>query len=141
MNKAGNFQWDDTYPSKEIIRQDIKNRHLYVAVIDDKVVGSVTINAVFPPEYATVNWKTSPNTYTFHRMMVSVKHRGEGIANELFNYIRQRGEWMGLRSIRVDTNEHNPAMISLFEKHNYSQVGTVQLKGKALNYLCFERTI
>lgn len=141
MRAEGNLQWDDTYPSQSILELDIKEHNLFVAVEEGQVVGVVVINALFPPEYDHVIWSTSPNTYTFHRLMVHPAHRGKGIAETLFRYVEYRGQLMGLRSIRVDTNENNKAMLSLFDKYAYQFVGKVHFRDVASAFLCYEKTL
>lgn len=143
MNEQGNFQWDNEYPSDAVLRRDISNRHMYVALDEAKIIGAVTINAEFPVEYEAVPWASSPNTFTFHRLMVSPDHYGKGVGRALFSYIEQRGIWMGLRSIRVDTNKKNKPMLALFNEFEYKKVGSIQLResGSDDDFYCFEKTI
>lgn len=141
MQAEGNEQWDSEYPNEKVFRQDISNHDLFVAILDDQLVGAVVINALLPPEYKGMPWKTSPNTYTYHRMMVDPDLQGRGIATAIFQFIERRGRNMGLMSLRVDTNEHNKKMRSLFEKFNYSYVGVVHFRDKTSDFLCFEKTL
>lgn len=141
MHQEGNFQWDDKYPTPSILSTDIKERHLFVALMDRKIVGFVVINALFPPEYQDVNWTTSPNAYTFHRLMLHPLYHGKGIAETLLRYVERRGRLMGLRSIRVDTNEMNKAMVTLFRKFSYAFVGKVTFREIKSDFLCYEKTL
>ncbi len=141
MQAEGNEQWDSEYPSEAVFTKDINQHDLFVAILDDQLVGAVAINAFLPPEYSTVPWKTSPNTYTFHRMMVDPDMQGKGIATAIFQFVERRGRNMGLMSLRVDTNERNKKMRSLFEKFSYSYAGTVHFRGKKSNFLCYEKTL
>jgi len=141
MQAMGNFQWDDEYPNEAVFRRDINEHDLFVAILDEQVVGAVAINAFLPPEYQQVQWKSSPNTYTFHRMMVDPDLQGKGIATAILQFIEKRGRNMGLMSLRVDTNENNSIMRSLFDKFNYSYVGTVHFRGLSSDFLCYEKTL
>jgi len=141
MKAEGNDQWDDGYPNEQIIRNDINEHDLFVLIEDDQILGAVVINAVFPPEYSSVPWKTSPNTYTFHRMMVDPDFQGKGIATAIFKFIEKRGRNMGLMSLRVDTNKNNKTMRSLFEKFNYTFAGIVHFRNKTSDFLCYEKTL
>lgn len=38
MTRQGIPQWDEVYPDREILRQDIEKRQLYVGVWDDRIV-------------------------------------------------------------------------------------------------------
>ncbi|MDA3854254.1 MAG: GNAT family N-acetyltransferase [Bacteroidales bacterium] len=141
MLASGNEQWDDEYPTKEIFKKDINEHNLFVLIIDKQVLGAVVINAIFPPEYKHIPWKTSPNTYTFHRMMVDPEIQGKGIATALFRFIEKRGKKMGLKSVRVDTNTNNKTMRALFEKFNYTFVGIVHFRNKPSDFRCYEKTL
>lgn len=141
MQAMGNFQWDNEYPTETIFRQDINEHNLFVAILDDQLVGAVVINAYFPPEYKQINWKTSPNTYTFHRMMVDPELQGKGIATAIFQFIEKRGRNLGLMSLRVDTNENNKIMRSLFEKFNYDFAGIVKFRDLSSDFVCYEKTL
>lgn len=141
MQASGNEQWDDDYPSKEILRNDIAEHNLFVLMLDNQLVGGVVINAIFPQEYMGLSWKTSPNAYTFHRMMVNPDFQGKGLATALFQFVEKRGKNLGLKSLRVDTNENNKTMRSLFEKFNYTFVDIVHFRNKPSGFLCYEKTL
>ena len=141
MQASGNEQWDNGYPNKAVFKDDINERNLFVLVLDNTILGTVTIDAMFPPEYNSISWKTSPNTYTFHRMMVDPEYQGKGIATAIFQFIEKRGKKMGLKSLRVDTNAYNKTMISLFEKFKYKQVGIVHFRNKTSDFRCYEKTL
>ena len=141
MHSEGNYQWDNVYPSPADFTNDIQQYNLFVAVEDRVVIGAVAVDAIFPTEYETVSWETSPNSYTFHRLMVDPEHRGKGIAEALFRYVEYRGQLMGLRSIRVDTNENNHAILDLFKKYDYKYTGTVKFRNVLSDFHCYEKTL
>ena len=39
------FQWNDKYPSREIFKEDIKNKSLYVSKINQEVVGCIMFSS------------------------------------------------------------------------------------------------
>lgn len=141
MNANGNFRWDESYPSDKTFTKDINNHNLFIAREKGEIVGVVVIDSYFPPEYSTVDWKSSPNTFTFHRMMVDPDHRGVGVARALFDYLEDRGQLLGLKSIRVDANEHNSVMLHLLKKLSYSPVGVISFRGLDSDFICFEKTL
>jgi len=38
MNELGIEQWDEFYPSKAILRDDIENGHMFVGCLDDAII-------------------------------------------------------------------------------------------------------
>lgn len=141
MQADGNDQWDEGYPNEDIFKKDINEHDLFVLIFDNKILGAVVINCDFPVEYSSVSWKMSPNTYTFHRLMVDPDFQGKGIATAIFKFIEKRGKNMGLKSLRVDTNTNNKTMRSLLEKFNYTFAGIIHFRNKTSDFLCYEKTL
>ena len=65
------------------------------------------------------------NYLTIHRVAVSNKYRGKGIATLLFEYAYQYAKNKGLDSIRVDTHIGNIPMQSLTKKLDFKPCGYV----------------
>lgn len=141
MHADGNYQWNKDYPSEKTFIKDITHLNLFIVREDDKTIAAVAIDSFFPSEYSTVDWQSSPNSFTFHRMMVDPEYRGKGVAKSLFSYLENRGTLLGLKSLRVDTNEHNTAMLILFEELEYTPAGVIHFKGVDSDFLCFEKTL
>lgn len=141
MLKSGNLQWKEKHPTKKAIKKDIEAHNLFILILDEKIIGVVVIDALLPDEYEQIPWKTSPNTYTFHRMMVDPKHQGKGIAKTMLHFIENRGINMGMKSLRADTHKDNTIMLSLFEKFNFSYVGNVYFGKEKSDFLCYEKTL
>lgn len=141
LNAIGNFRWDNEYPINQTFSKDINDHNLFIAREDGKILGVVAIDSYFPSEYSSVDWKSSPNSFTFHRMMVDPDHRGVGVAQALFKYLEYRGKLLGLKAIRVDAHHHNLVMLHLFKKLNYSHAGVVKFRGLDSDFICFEKTL
>ncbi len=141
MQEIGNDCWEEKQATPEIIKKDIEEHNLFVAIHDDDIVGAVVIDAFLPFEYESVCWKTSPNTYTFHRMMVDPDRQGKGIAQALMRFIERRGVNMGSKSLRADTHKNNKVMRSLFQKYNYTFVDHIIINNKKSDFMCFEKTL
>lgn len=60
MNENGNFQWDESYPNREVFINDIKEGTLYAAVNDrDEVIGISVANFDSFEEYDNLEWKST----------------------------------------------------------------------------------
>ena len=44
MIKKNIDQWDETYPNKEVIKQDIKLKTYFIATIDQEIIGGINID-------------------------------------------------------------------------------------------------
>ena len=50
MRFQGIDQWDDVYPSEDVLMQDIANRELYVLEDDDGLAASIVLNEDQEPQ-------------------------------------------------------------------------------------------
>ena len=81
------FQWNDKYPSREIFKEDIKNKSLYVSKINQEVVGCIMFSSRKDDVYKTVNWITKDeyNLY-IHRLAVHPIFQKRGIARKMMDF-------------------------------------------------------
>lgn len=133
--------WKEKKCSTSNIKKDIETHNLFVLVLDDKIVGAVVIDAYLPPEYEFIPWKSSPNTYTFHRLMIDIEHQGKGLAQALLTFIVKRGVNMGMKSLRADTHKDNTIMRTLFDKYNFTFVDNISIGKEKSDFLCYEKTL
>ena len=88
------------------------------------------------------NWKTKNNaTYgVIHRMAVSNKFRGKGIAKFIFFQCEQFLKQNNIKSMRIDTHEKNLGMQGLLKKLGYHYCGVIYLENNDKR-LAFEKLI
>src|ERR1700710_1840381 len=80
MNALGNYQWDGTYPNAGVFEKDIALSQLWVADTDGDIAGIAAITTDQEPEYASVGWDLNETAIVTHRLAVSTRYRGRGIA-------------------------------------------------------------
>src|SRR5665213_3666410 len=107
MNAAGNFQWDSTYPNVQVFEKDIALNQLWVAEIDDAIAGISAITTDQEPEYIQVGWDITEKAIVTHRLAVSPKYRGKGMAAALLLQAEQVAINKGINILRIDTNTSN----------------------------------
>lgn len=132
------YQWDDSYPSRKIIGQDISDGTLYASVENKIITGIIVLNEDQDKEYADLNWKyVSGKQLVIHRLCVDPKYQGMGIAKSLINFAEGFARDNNYKSIRLDAFTKNKAACKLYEKVGYEKVGIVNFrKGK---FFCFEK--
>jgi ribosomal protein S18 acetylase RimI-like enzyme len=140
MRSEGIDQWDESYPDRQTLEEDVQEQTLYVCEMDQKICASATLNRFQDPEYASVSWKLQQSPVAvIHRLMVAPKSQGQGIAKNFVSYLERQARLYGFRSIRLDAFMKNPRAIQLYEKLGYGRLGTIQLrKGQ---FWCFEKSI
>ncbi|MDA9334628.1 GNAT family N-acetyltransferase [Flavobacteriaceae bacterium] len=138
-------QWQNGYPNESAILKDIKNTESYVVKSEDS---SLLATAMFTtrnePTYKRIEgqWLTKNNaTYgVIHRMAVSNKFRGKGIAKFIFFQCEQNLKQNNIKSMRIDTHEENLGMQGLLKKLGYHYCGVIYLENNDKR-LAFEKLI
>lgn len=141
MSKGGNPQWNSGYPGEKEYREDIFRGDLYLDVREEGLAGFVTLNRMFPDEYAGVQWTTGIPAGTMHRLAVNPAFRKRGIARDLFDFAERYFIFRCMKSIRIDTFSLNRAAQELFKSSGYRFAGEIFMKGKSLPYFCYEKPL
>ncbi|HEY2581853.1 MAG TPA: GNAT family N-acetyltransferase [Mucilaginibacter sp.] len=142
MNASGNFQWDSTYPNKQVFENDIALKQLWVAEADGVIAGIAAITTDQEPEYAGVGWDITEQAIVTHRLAVSPQYRGKGIAGALLLQAEQEAINRGINKLRIDTNTNNDATQRLFPKLGYKFAGEIGLSFRPnLKFYCYEKVI
>jgi GNAT superfamily N-acetyltransferase len=140
MIAAGNYQWDNNYPNAEVFEKDIALQQLWVADIDGEIGGVSAITTDQEPEYAHVGWDLNETAIVTHRLAVSPKHQGKGIAAALLIQAETEAKNRGIKVLRIDTNTANQATQRLFPKLGYVFAGEIGLGFReGLRFYCYEK--
>ena len=114
MNAGGNFQWDNSYPNAAVFEKDIELNQLWVADADGDIAGVSAITTDQESEYAQVGWDLDETAIVTHRLAVSTRYRGQGIAAKLMQQAEEEAIRQGIKTLRIDTNTNNKATTQLF---------------------------
>lgn len=129
----GSRQWQDGYPNEQTARDDIAAGHGYVLVEDGLVLAYAAIIFGNEPAYDAIEgrWLTDGAYAVIHRLARSSKDRKKGIAIRLFKLAEELCLREGIRSIRVDTNFDNVAMLRILDALGYVYCGEIFFQGAA----------
>jgi len=127
----GSNQWQDGYPNPEVVRNDIEKGVGFVLTEEDEVVGYTAVLINDEPEYANIEgeWLTNGDFVVFHRVAISDKHTGKGLAKKILGFIEEHARLNNIHSIKADTNFDNMAMMKTFENTGYVYCGEVYFRG------------
>jgi ribosomal protein S18 acetylase RimI-like enzyme len=129
--KASNLtQWDDEYPSEELLMQDLDRDEMYVALIDDKVAGYVTVNDEMPEEYNEIPFEFMPKKCV-HRLSINPKFIKQGIATQIMEYVHNDLKKQDYSAVCLDTCEDNIGALKLYKNLGYITRGHVIFEKKA----------
>ncbi len=126
-------QWQNGYPSREVVNEDLCKERSYIVEIQDEVVGTFVLITDGEPTYDRIydgEWLTSnsQNYIAIHRVAVSVVRRGSGISTAILDYAADMAKKLGRTSLRIDTHTGNVVMRRMLEKHGFIHCGSIYLE-------------
>ena len=125
MRASGNMnQWNDSYPSEEIVRKDISDEVCHVLCDETgRIIATMAFIEGPDPTYAAIYdgaWVDDSPYYVIHR--IAVCEPGHNAAEKLFDWgFRQTG------SIRIDTHRDNVIMHHILKKYGFVHCGRIVL--------------
>ena len=129
-------QWQNGYPSRDVIADDIARERSY-AVVRDGIVGTFVIVDDGEPTYDNIydgHWLTGDDNRGYialHRVAVAVKSRGSGVPDEMMDFAANYAKVHGFSSLRIDTHHENVVMRRMLEKQGFHPCGVIYLQSGA----------
>lgn len=132
----GFVQWDDTYPTVDLIREDIKIGKGYVLKIDGVIAGYMFIDFSGEPAYLNIKgeWRSKQKYAVVHRMAFSKDFQGKGLSAITFELIEKLCLENGVKYIRMDTDFPNKRMQHVLTKNGFVNCGIIVFQGEKLAY-------
>ena len=124
MEKNNIHQWDDIYPDKAILAEDIDKNQFYIGFEGSEIAVCFALSEECDQEYKNGNWKYPEARFNvIHRLCVNPDFQNRGIAAKTLDYIENLCRTQGYESIRLDCFTQNPYSRRLYEKAGYSVTG------------------
>ena len=124
MDRNGINQWDNIYPDKDIIVNDVLSGQMYVGTLNGIIVSAFVINIECDVEYNNGSWCFPNARYKIvHRLCVNPLYQNKGIGSQTMVYIENFLKAQGIEAIRLDAFTQNPYALKLYEKLEYKKVG------------------
>lgn len=140
LKADGINQWQAGYPNEDDFKNDILQEHLYVAKLDESVVGFISLIDGIDRWYQVIEngaWlRHDEPYYTIHRVAVSVNAKGQQVGYRMLQ--AAISECLALdtsiASIRVDTHPLNTRMQHLLEKVGFIKAGDIFINEGELRF-------
>ena len=124
MEKDNIHQWDEIYPDKDILKEDITKNQMYIGKTDNKIAVCFVLSEECDEEYKNGCWKYPDSRFNvIHRLCVNPLFQNQGIAAKTLEYIENLSKSEGYDSIRLDCFTQNPYSRKLYDKAGYSITG------------------
>ena len=124
MRESGNLhQWNDGYPSEDVVRMDIDGGHCFVLCEEEKILATMAFIPGPDPTYAEIydgRWLSGAPYHVIHR--IAVAEPGHNAAKALLDWGFKRTE-----SIRIDTHKDNVIMRHILSKYGFTHCGRILL--------------
>lgn len=139
--QLGIDQWQNGYPSEEVIVQDIANGRSYAVEQGSDIVGTFVLVDTEPAYERIYDGQWSSEGYlAMHRVAVKVAFRGTGVADAMIQYAVQQARSKGCDALRIDTHQGNLPMRRMLEKQGFHYCGRILLADGAPR-LAYEKSV
>ncbi len=122
MRVTGNpTQWGNSYPTRELLEQDVENGWLYLVQKEGKPVGVFVFFVGEEPVYNRIDdgeWKGSGKYGVLHR--VASDGSVKGVFNCIYKFAKANSNY-----IRIDTHKDNIVMQKTLAKYGFEIAGKV----------------
>lgn len=130
LKERGSTQWQSGYPSRETVKEDIKNKCAWVLTVDNEVAGYAAVVIGRDSNYAKIDgeWNNDVDSYaTIHRIAISSKFRGMHLTQFFLSNIISLTYAQEIHNFRIDTGEKNKIVQHIATSHNFIKRGIIQV--------------
>ncbi|MCF6168546.1 GNAT family N-acetyltransferase [Lutibacter sp.] len=136
------FQWDENYPSKEILQEDIDLQQIWKLEKQGVIIGIIVLTAIEDQEYQDVEWLTNNNNLYIHRLAIKPEYQRKGYAQKLMDFAENYALQNNYNSIRLDTFSKNKRNQKFYKKRNYKKLEKIYFPNQSeFPFYCFEKII
>lgn len=131
--------WDDTYPNRQIIEEDIRCGNLYGMLADENLIA---LGAALPDDELThlKNWSIpAEKPCVLSRIAVRKDMQGQGLAAQLVAYLEDRMSLNGCDAARMLVSPGNERALRAYRNCGFTNCGSVVMYSE--DWLCFEKKL
>ena len=115
------------YPVREVAEDALAEDCLYVARLDGRIAGTVTLNHQEPEAYRQAKWTITGNAAVVHTLAVHPNASRCGVGRALMAYAIDWARTEGSRTVHLDTYEKNLPAKALYENLGFRFCGKIDL--------------
>lgn len=151
LRASGVDQWQDGFPGKETILDDISSGRAYLMTDNDAdtmheiAMGFFVLSFEAERSYINIEgtgWLNRKSQYSaIHRAAISSGYRGHGLSDMIFRICENETRMLGIPSIRIDTHIDNHIMQHLILKNGYTFCGVIRLSRDNAERLAYEKLV
>ena len=129
MRDHGIDQWDEYYPDREILSEDVESGDMTLGLLDGEPVCAYVVNREYDPEYELGAWDHTEGDFcVLHRLCVNPAMQGRGLARQAMARMEKNALEQGFDSVRLDVFSQNLHAQRLYEGLGYRRTGEVRFR-------------
>lgn len=113
---AAGLRYYATHQSAEETRERCERGESYVALIDDRILGTITL---YDNQPDGIPWYGRPDVGYFGQFGVEPSLQRRGIGRQLLRLVEDRARQLGLRELALDTAEGARHLVEWYEREGY----------------------
>ena len=114
MEATGIHQWDDLYPSFDILKEDVERGAMYVGKEGKTIAAAFALSTHQDEEYKTGVWRYPDLPFhVIHRLCVHPSFQGRGVGAHAVHFIEETLKVQRVGAVRLDAFSGNPAALRL----------------------------
>ena len=127
LASRGIDQWQEGYPTRPVIENDVANGVGEVVMVDGTVAAYVCLVVNGEPSYAYIDgkWIDEGDYVVVHRVCVRNSHVRRGIATAIMHHAIEFALANGVHDLKIDTHKDNSYMLDLMAKFNFVYCGII----------------
>lgn len=122
----GTSDWDDEYPNKEILEEDLLKECLFVLEDEGDILAAITIMEEENMDIQSLNWTKAISCFLV-RLCVSPGHQGKGIGEKMMHYASEYAKGKGFEATHHLAAKVNKTANNLYARMGYHIVGVILL--------------
>ena len=135
---SGTSVWDESYPTREFIDEDIARGELWMFTEDGALIATISMLEEDFENGLDAGWTDAPSC-VLSRLCVDPARQGQGFGAEVMRRITEEAARQGYQATRHLTSVENPAAIKLYRGLGYRELRRVRCFGG--DYIAFEKLI
>ena len=143
MQTKGIFQWNEHYPSRERLLEDIENEEFFVLEEQGEIQGIMVLTPQIDEEYVPIEWLTpGGNNLYVHRLATHPELWGRGYGQKLMDFAEGLAAAQKYQSVRLDTFSKNKRNQKFYESRGYKRLGNIFFPKQSEHpFYCYEKIL
>ncbi|MDN3596054.1 GNAT family N-acetyltransferase [Zunongwangia endophytica] len=127
MISKGIYQWNENYPTKEKLANDIEKKELFKLLNEEnELTGIIVLTPEMDDEYIPIEWLTeNKNNLYIHRLATDPSFWGLGNGKILMDFAEEFARDHNYDSVRLDTFSQNKRNNRFYEARGYKRLGDI----------------